>query len=92
MNHKRHELERWVSRKPRREYLSPPAVLYCGASANSAARPARRLQAALWRGDGDGDALNFVFFKIILDLVWVLEGDIVAGVDGGLASSIIENS
>ena len=46
----------------------------------------------LWRGDGDGDALNFVFFKIILDLVWVLEGDIVAGVDGGLAASIIENS
>ena len=46
----------------------------------------------MWRGDGDGDALNFVFFKIILDLVWVLEGDIVAGVDDSLASSIIENS
>ena len=44
----------------------------------------------MWRGDGDGDALNFVFFKIILDLVWVLEGDIVAGVDGGLGVPTIE--
>ena len=39
-----------------------------------------------------GDAFNFVFIKIILDFIQALEGDIVAGVDGGLASSIIENS
>ena len=44
----------------------------------------------MWRGDGDSDALNFVFFKIILDLIWGLEGDTVAGVDGGLGVPTIE--
>ena len=41
----------------------------------------------MWRGDGDSDALNFVFFKIILDLIWGLEGDTVAGVDSCLPTA-----
>ena len=44
----------------------------------------------MWRGDGDSDALNFVFFKIILDLIWGLEGDTVAGVDSCLPTAKID--
>ena len=92
MNHKRHELERWVSRKPRREYLSLRLRFYIVVPAQTAAaRPAlggyRRYIVARRRR---GDAFNFVFIKIILDLIWGLEGDTVAGVDGGLGVPTIE--
>ena len=53
-------------------------------------QPSAATGGTLWRGDGDSDALNFVFFKIILDLIWGLEGDTVAGVDGGLGVPTIE--
>ena len=53
-------------------------------------QPSAATGGTLWRGDGDSDALNFVFFKIILDLIWGLEGDTVAGVDSCLPTAKID--